>query len=236
MTLARTGVEYDYRGEVIDAHAPELPTRFAKQLAQVVRGAVAIGMNRADALRLAIRCARDSMPPLRLLIIDDLANHPDSTSSDVRKRINKPRTTVDRQLKHFTCWGSVIAMSSRTDRTRFVGITPLLQASRRVLWTRKVHQICYLLPLAPMEASVTRRLFYTPPVTKLVNFSAAGQRMAGLLMSEQLPLFDEMPDEVWWAARQRAVAERLAENSTPATHRPATPTDDWSEEDEDGDD
>lgn len=33
VTLARTGVEYDYRGDVIDAHAPEMPTRFAKQLA-----------------------------------------------------------------------------------------------------------------------------------------------------------------------------------------------------------
>ena len=60
VTLARTAVEYDYRGDVIDAHAPEMPTRFAKQLAQIVRGGLAIGMNRADALRLALRCARDS--------------------------------------------------------------------------------------------------------------------------------------------------------------------------------
>jgi hypothetical protein len=63
VTLARTGVEYDYKGNVIDAHAPEMPTRFAKELAQVIRGAVAIGMDRGDAMRLAIRCARDSMPP-----------------------------------------------------------------------------------------------------------------------------------------------------------------------------
>jgi hypothetical protein len=99
VTLARTGVEFDYRGDVIDAHAPEMPTRFAKQLAQIVRGGVAVGMDRTDALRLAIRCARDSMPPLRLLIIDDLANHPHCTASEVRKRINKPRATVDRQLQ-----------------------------------------------------------------------------------------------------------------------------------------
>lgn len=50
VTLARTGVEYDHRGDVIDAHPPEMPTRFAKQLAQVVRGGVAIGMDRAAAL------------------------------------------------------------------------------------------------------------------------------------------------------------------------------------------
>jgi DNA-binding transcriptional ArsR family regulator len=92
-------VDYDYRGDVIDAHAPEMPTRFAKQLAQVVRGAVALGMDRAAALRLAIRCARDSMPPLRLAILDDVARHPQTATRDVRRRLGKPRATVDRQLQ-----------------------------------------------------------------------------------------------------------------------------------------
>ena len=45
VTLARTGVEIDYRGEVVDAHAPEMPTRMAKQLTQIMRGAIAIGMD-----------------------------------------------------------------------------------------------------------------------------------------------------------------------------------------------
>ncbi|BBY87824.1 hypothetical protein [Mycolicibacterium tokaiense] len=99
VTRARTGVDYDYRGDVIDAHAPEMPTRFAKQLAQVVRGAVAIGIDRPAALRLAIRCARDSMPPLRLAIIDDIAAHPNGSTAEVRKRLGKPRATVDRQLQ-----------------------------------------------------------------------------------------------------------------------------------------
>jgi hypothetical protein len=105
VTLARTGVEYDYRGDVIDAHAPEMPTRFAKQLAQVVRGGVAIGMSRPDALRLAIRCARDSMPPLRLTILDDVATHPGSKTAEVRKRLGKPRATVDRQLQALNMLG-----------------------------------------------------------------------------------------------------------------------------------
>jgi hypothetical protein len=99
VTLARTGVDYDYRGDVIDAHAPEMPTRFAKQLAQVVRGGIAIGLNREAALRLAIRCARDSMPPLRLAILDDVAAHPNSRPIDVRRRLAKPWSTVDRQLQ-----------------------------------------------------------------------------------------------------------------------------------------
>ena len=118
VTLARTGVEYDYRGDVIDAHAPEMPTRFAKQLTQIIRGAVAIGMDRDDALRLAIRCARDSMPPLRLAIIDDLAAHPYSTPTDVRKRLGKPRATVDRQLQALHMLDVVDGRRSRPQRSR----------------------------------------------------------------------------------------------------------------------
>lgn len=115
VTLGRTGVQYDYRGDVVDAHAPEMPTRFAKQLAQVVRGGVAIGMDRPDALRLAIRCARDSMPPMRLAIIDDLAAHPDSTTAEVRKRLGKPRATVDRQLQALNMLGVLAVDEEETE-------------------------------------------------------------------------------------------------------------------------
>src|SRR5271166_615379 len=95
VALGRTAVETDPHGNILDAHAPEMPTRFAKQLAQVVRGAVAIGMGRD----VAIRCARDSMPPLRLAIIDYLATHPHMSTAEVRKALNKPRNTIDRQLQ-----------------------------------------------------------------------------------------------------------------------------------------
>jgi len=107
VTRARTGVIYDYKGDVVDAHALEMPTRFSKQLAQVLRGAVAIGITREQAMRLAIRCARDSMPPLRLEILDDLAAHPSATTTEVRKRIGRPRNTVDRQLQALQMLGAV---------------------------------------------------------------------------------------------------------------------------------
>jgi hypothetical protein len=99
VTYARTAVETDYRGNVIDAHMPEMPTRFTKQLIQLFRGAVAIGLNRYHALRLAIRCARDSTPPLRLAILEDLARHPDSLIRQIHTRLKKPYTTVDQQLQ-----------------------------------------------------------------------------------------------------------------------------------------
>lgn len=99
VTLARTAVTRDYRGDVIDCHQPEMPTRFAKQLTQLVRGGRALGMRRADALGIATRCARDSMPPLRLAILLDVLGNPDSTTHAVRKRLGKPRATVDRELQ-----------------------------------------------------------------------------------------------------------------------------------------
>ncbi|WP_404472359.1 bifunctional DNA primase/polymerase [Microbacterium aerolatum] len=99
VTLARTAVDVDYRGNVIDSHAPEMPTRFAKQLAQIFRGGVAIGLSRADALGLAIRVARDSMPPLRLEILEDVAANAWTPLREVVKRVDKPRSTVDRQLQ-----------------------------------------------------------------------------------------------------------------------------------------
>src|SRR6516225_3416680 len=37
VTLARTAVDYDHKGDVSSAHAPEMPTRFAKQLSQIIR-------------------------------------------------------------------------------------------------------------------------------------------------------------------------------------------------------
>jgi hypothetical protein len=99
VTFSRTPVERDYKGDPIDAHAPEMPTRFAKQLAQLVRGGLALGMRREAAMRLALRCARDSFPPLRSEILLDLARNPATRTVDVSKRIVKPYRTVRRELE-----------------------------------------------------------------------------------------------------------------------------------------
>jgi hypothetical protein len=98
VTMARTAVERDQRGDIAFAHAPEMPTRFAKQLTQIVRGGVAIGMTREEAMKLALRCARDSIPPMRLDILLDVAHNPDTGPGEVRKRITKPWTTVKREM------------------------------------------------------------------------------------------------------------------------------------------
>jgi hypothetical protein len=108
VTLARTGVELDYRGNVVDAHDPEMPTRFAKQLCQIMRGAVSIGLDRLTARRLAMRCAKDSMPQLRLAVLRDVDQNPRSRVADVRRRLQKPRATIDRTLQALHTLGLLV--------------------------------------------------------------------------------------------------------------------------------
>src|SRR5262249_1442157 len=96
------------KGDVSMAHAPEMPTRFAKQLTQIIRGGVAIGLPRTQGMRLAIRCARDSIPPLRLEILLDVATNPDTTGNGIKKRIRKPWRTVKRQIDALVMLGVLI--------------------------------------------------------------------------------------------------------------------------------
>jgi hypothetical protein len=99
VTYARTAVERDYQGNVINAHQPEAPTRLLKMLAQIVRGGLALGMTGNRALDIALRVAGDSMSPLRLAVLADVLGNPLSSTGDVRRRLQKPRNTIDRELQ-----------------------------------------------------------------------------------------------------------------------------------------
>src|SRR5262245_34576114 len=95
-----------------------MPTRFAKQLTQIIRGGVAIGLPRNQGMRLAIRCARDSIPPLRLEIMLDVVAKPRSRAGDIRKRIRKPWRTVKRPLDALTMLGVlIIEQETETEAT-----------------------------------------------------------------------------------------------------------------------
>jgi hypothetical protein len=108
----------------IDAHAPEMPIRLAKQLTQIMRGALAIGMSQPDALRLVIHCAQDSMPQLWLAVLRDVAKHPNTRVIDIRRRLQKPRTTIDRTLRALhilgllTCDEEEVQRDGRTVQVR----------------------------------------------------------------------------------------------------------------------
>jgi hypothetical protein len=123
VTLARTGVETDYRGDVIDVHAPEMPTRFAKQLVQIMRGGLALDMTRWAALALVVRCARDSIPQLRLAVLDDLKEYGASEAGDVRKRLQKPRRTISRILEALHSLGLVVCRETKMTKASGAEVT-----------------------------------------------------------------------------------------------------------------
>lgn len=116
VTMARTAVEKDFKGNPEWAHAPEVPTRFAKMLGQVVRGALGIGLDHDYALALALRVARDSVPPLRLQCLLDVADCPQTRTSEVTKRLQVPRSTIDRALQELHILGLLVVDESDDGR------------------------------------------------------------------------------------------------------------------------
>jgi 5S rRNA maturation endonuclease (ribonuclease M5) len=109
VTLVRTAVDTDYRDDVRTAYAPEMPTRFGKQLGQLVRGGMALGLPREEALELAIRVAEDSMPPLRWRVLHHVSTHPGIRASDIRKTLDTPYNTVKRTLDALLVLGVINA-------------------------------------------------------------------------------------------------------------------------------
>ena len=80
---------------------PGLPSSWRRWCAAVSP----LAWSRAGALRLAMRCARDSIPQLRLKILLDLASNPRSRAADVCQRIIKPHRTVRRELEALNTLG-----------------------------------------------------------------------------------------------------------------------------------
>ncbi len=138
VTLARTAVERDYQGNPEYAHAPEAPTRFAKMLGQIVRGSLALGVEPDDALAVALRVAGDSVPPLRLELLGDVLANPYSRTTEIAKRLQKPRQSVDRALQELHLIGLLNIAEDTSPGWRY-HLTPDLDVpALRALVTRKV--------------------------------------------------------------------------------------------------
>ncbi|MFC8597177.1 bifunctional DNA primase/polymerase [Isoptericola sp. NPDC057191] len=125
VTRARTHVSTDMRGDPVSASAPESPTRFAKQVAQIVRGAISIGMERTKALRLGLRVARDSMPPQRIAVLEAMARTGGPMSTvELSRQLNLPQTTVRRECEKAQMLRLVYLVADPNDRHDPLGFTP----------------------------------------------------------------------------------------------------------------
>jgi hypothetical protein len=108
VTRGRTPVERDYQGNPAWAHALEMPTRFAKQLVQIVRGGLVLGLDPETAMGVAARCCHDTMPPLRRKVLADVAANPLSGTAKVVASLQLPWTTVDRTLQELHLLGCLV--------------------------------------------------------------------------------------------------------------------------------
>jgi len=121
VTWARTAVIMDSKGNVLDAHAREAPARLTKQLLQLYRGSRLLGRDNVASEQLVLRVARDTIPPprLRLLLVLPNADEAPMTTSEVVTLVNRPRTSVDRELQALQALGLVTVSEERKQARTF---------------------------------------------------------------------------------------------------------------------
>jgi hypothetical protein len=99
VTRARTGVARDYQSrDVLYLPEPEAPARLAKQLAQLARGLLAIGVEEDDALDLVRKVGWDCVPAVRTTVMAALARRGglSATRAELEEETDLPSSTVRR--------------------------------------------------------------------------------------------------------------------------------------------
>jgi hypothetical protein len=108
VTLARSPVQRDGRGELVLVLAPEMPGRFVKALKGLWDGLTALGCDRPTAWRVVMRVAFDSMPRIRRKVLEVLAGADDWVHTrEARAQARLPRTTAVRALEDLHAHGLV---------------------------------------------------------------------------------------------------------------------------------
>jgi 5S rRNA maturation endonuclease (ribonuclease M5) len=102
VTLARSPVARDFKGEVDLVLDPEGPYRFGKQLYALWRACGLLGLDADAAWQVAGRVARDSMPRLRWRVLDALAARGELTTSAVCRAVWHPNRSTRRALEDLT--------------------------------------------------------------------------------------------------------------------------------------
>jgi hypothetical protein len=100
-TQCRSAVERDgYRREIELIHSMEAPPRLAKALAHLHEGFRLIGVPTARAKQLLAKIALDSVPKIRILLIDQLARtNPHTLTKALASAIGYPTETARRALE-----------------------------------------------------------------------------------------------------------------------------------------
>jgi hypothetical protein len=115
-TQGRTGVERDgYSREILVLPELEVPARFAKAAAALLCGLVAIGYDEARALEVVARVGRDSMPQVRVAVLEQLAGGFPVSTPDLANGTDLPISTVRLVVEDLTAIGLVERSGSGQD-------------------------------------------------------------------------------------------------------------------------
>jgi hypothetical protein len=107
-TQGRTGVERDgYSKEILVVPELEVPARFAKAIAALAGALMAIGYDEPAALDVVARIGRDSMPQVRVLVLEQLSAGAEATTPDLANETNLPVSTVRIVVEDLTAIGVV---------------------------------------------------------------------------------------------------------------------------------
>jgi hypothetical protein len=97
---ARSPVDRDHQGELRLVLDPEAPSRIAKVLAQIWRACGLLALSPADAWAVTLRVGQDSIPKLRRVILDHLAQSLTLVSTTaVAEHCDHPTRTTRRTLE-----------------------------------------------------------------------------------------------------------------------------------------
>jgi hypothetical protein len=107
VTLARSPVARDYRGEIELVMDREAPYRFVKQLYGLWRACGLLGMDREQAWEVAARVARDSLPKLRWRVLEALVGRGEQSTNTVARAVNHPYRSTKRTLEDLAAHGVV---------------------------------------------------------------------------------------------------------------------------------
>lgn len=110
VTRARSGVARDFQTrDILYLPEPEAPTRLAKQIAQLMAAALAIGVDEAEAWRLAQKVGWDSVPAVRSAVIRLLSRYEGEslTLAELQEKTGLPETTVRRVVEDLVVLGLV---------------------------------------------------------------------------------------------------------------------------------
>jgi hypothetical protein len=107
-TQGRTGVERDgYSRAIVVVPELEVPTRFAKAVAALASALMAIGYTERDALEVVARVGRDSMPQVRVLMLQQLVDAEPTATPELSNATNLPVSTARLVAEDLTAIGLV---------------------------------------------------------------------------------------------------------------------------------